>query len=111
MADSQPLVPGSNPYGVTTAAVLAAVEHVLGLCAQSQEKEPDSAVAYAIRGLYAVREAVAYAWPLSAEVKGQTNLGAFAAKNLYDWNKDVAGALMTLDYVLKNDGLFIERLG
>ena len=97
-----------QPVGVTKAAVLAAIERVLGLCRSEQN---DSAVAYVVAALERVREAVLQEWPLSAEVKGTIYLGAFAAKNLDDWNRALAGPLMTLDYILKNDGASIEKLG
>jgi hypothetical protein len=81
-------------------AALASIEVVMGLC---RSAESDPAIDYELQELAAIRAAVQQEWPLPAALKQQISLGPFAAKNIADWDTELANALMSLDYALQHD--------
>lgn len=90
--------------------ILHAIDLVLNECIKSQLTAPDVAVGQEILGLQTVRVAVEQQWPLSDAMKAKVNIGPVAAKNIEDWNYDLANALMVLHHVLKHDGDMLYRL-
>jgi hypothetical protein len=64
---------------------------------------PDVAVDYEIQELEAIKRAVERRWPLAPAVKKQMTIGAFAAKNLQDFDPTLADLLMKLDFALQHD--------
>lgn len=85
---NQKLNPASVALG--NAALLRHIDHVIDLC---RGQMPNAAVAYEIEHLQQIRQSVALDQPLPKQIV----LGAFAAKNIDDWNPELAGELMTLD--------------
>jgi hypothetical protein len=79
---------------------LAAIGRVASMCRSAQ---PDPTVDHEILQLEALKSAVEDHWPLPPMVKNRIDLGPFAAKNIADWNPDLADALMQLDYALQHD--------
>jgi hypothetical protein len=90
--------------------ILQAIDVVLGQCAASQMASPDAAVEAIMKGLQKSRTMVQEHWPLPDFVKSQLNIGPVAAKNIADWNDDLATSLMTIHHVLKYDGDSVYRI-
>jgi len=90
--------------------ILHAIDVVLHECIKSQLTSPDVAVGQEILGLQNARAAVEQEWPLSDAMKAKLNIGPVAAKNIADWNDNLATALMVLHHVLKHDGDMLYRL-
>jgi len=80
------------------AGLIAEVDRVLALC-MSERCEPS--VDYEIEQLHLIRSALEKAYPESW-LADNIVIGAFAAKNIADWNPDLADALMDLDYKLRS---------
>jgi hypothetical protein len=72
------------------ADVLKAIDVVLNECVALQLRFPDAALGQEILGLQNARIVVERQWPLSDTMKVRANLGAIAAKNIDDWNPDLA---------------------
>jgi hypothetical protein len=85
--------------------VVAVIDRVASLCRLAL---PDAAVEYELRELEVLKSALHEHWPLSSLVKECMALGPFAAKNISDWDLELADTLMRLDYSLRHDG---EALG
>ena len=96
---------------VDQAKVLSAIDRVISWCWDSQLKDPDKAVDEEIKDLQHVRSEVEQRWPLPEPIKAAIKIGPVAAKNIADWNSELANALMILHHVLKHDGDSIEKLG
>jgi hypothetical protein len=79
---------------------LSSIEQVVALC---KSAEPDAAVDYELQELAALHAAVEREWPLPQALKQKISIGPFAAKNIADWDADLANALMSLDYALQHD--------
>jgi hypothetical protein len=90
----------------TQEEALSAISKVAALC---RSAESDPAVEREIRELEAIRSAVEDRWPLLPSVKQRIDLGPFAAKNIADWNPELADSLMLLDYALQHDLVSQER--
>jgi small subunit ribosomal protein S1 len=93
----------------TASAVLAAIEHVRGLCLNAQDGRHDTAVAYELQQLDTARRAVVAGWPLHPATKKSIAIGPYAAKNIEDWNEPLATALMVIDFILRHDGEGLDR--
>jgi hypothetical protein len=91
-------------------SILQAIDLVLNECIKSQLTSPDVVVGQEIIGLQNARIIVEQQWPLTDAVKAQLNIGPVAAKNIADWNNNLATALMVLHHVLKYDGDSLYRL-
>jgi hypothetical protein len=79
---------------------LSSIELVVALC---KSASPDAAVDYEIQELAALHAAVEHEWPLPPALKQKISIGPFAAKNIADWDAELANALMSLDYALQHD--------
>lgn len=90
--------------------ILRAIDNVIARCLQSQEKKPDPVVTKEISALHKIREEVRQQWPLPQNIKSKINIGLVAAKNLSDWNDELANCLMIIDYALTHDGTSLEKL-
>jgi hypothetical protein len=82
----------------TGSELIAEVDRVLALC-MAERREPS--VDYEMEQLYLIRSALEKAYPESG-LPGNIVIGAFAAKNIADWNPALADALMGLDYRLRH---------
>jgi hypothetical protein len=92
------------------AHILHAIDTVLNECVASQLKSPDVVVGQEILGLQNARMEVEHQWPLSDAMKARLNIGPIAAKNIADWNDNLATSLMVLHHVLKHDGDSLQKL-
>jgi hypothetical protein len=79
---------------------LSSIAVVVDLC---KSAEPDATVDYELEELAAIRAAVEQEWPLPDALKQKISIGPFAAKNIADWDVELADALMALDYALQHD--------
>jgi hypothetical protein len=91
-------------------SILQAIDLVLNECIKSQLASPDVVVGQEIVGLQSVRVIVEHQWPLTDAAKARLNIGPVAAKNIADWNDDLATALMVLHHVLQHDGDSLHKL-
>jgi hypothetical protein len=80
------------------AGLIAEVDRVLALCMAAP---PDASVGYEIEQLYLIRSSLEKTHSESGPVEDIV-IGAFAAKNIADWNPALADALMDLDYKLRH---------
>lgn len=82
----------------TGISILADIEAAIHLCRTAL---PDAAVEREILELEELHSVVRDHWPLKDEWKNKIDIGAFAAKNIADWNPELADCLMKLDYELR----------
>jgi hypothetical protein len=78
------------------------IDEVLQECEASQSTSWDSVVAAEIAALAELRLQVGEEWPLPLQLKDAINVGPVAAKNIADWNPELAESLMKLDYALRH---------
>jgi hypothetical protein len=90
--------------------VLKAIGSVLAKCESNKEIAGDSTIVWEIAALKQAQTEVEKAWPIPEAVKSSLMIGPFAAKNIDDWNPELAEMLMVIQSVLHNDGVGIERL-
>jgi hypothetical protein len=86
----------------TGVGLIAEVDRVLALC-MAEPRDPS--VAYEIEQLQMIRTVLEDSTLESNGRFGgkiQIVIGAFAAKNIADWNPPLADALMSLDYKLRH---------
>jgi small subunit ribosomal protein S1 len=81
-----------------------AIQYAVAACRDVLSSGPDETVAYELRQLESLEDAVSRHWPLPQHTKDRMDLGPFAAKNIADWNSSLASVLMKLDYALRHDG-------
>jgi len=97
--------------GTPAAAKISdSIDAAIGLCRDALGARPDEAVAYELRQLESLEDAVSRHWPLPQQTKDRMDLGPFAAKNIADWNSSLASVLMKLDYALRHDGEGLESV-
>jgi hypothetical protein len=84
---------------VKQAGLLAEVDRVIALC---YAEPPDPSVDYELEQLRIVRSSLEKAAPKS-EIADDIVIGAFAAKNIADWNPPLADVLMRLDFRLRQE--------
>lgn len=87
------------------AQMLRAIASAQTACHDSQRKSPDPVVESELHALAQVSNWVETMWPLPANLQDQIQIGAVAAKNIADWNPELATLLMKLDYALRHDGV------
>jgi small subunit ribosomal protein S1 len=80
-----------------------AIQEAIALCKDVLNAGPDEAVAYELRQLEVLEDAVSHRQPLPQIMKDRMDLGPFAAKNIADWNPTLANALMRLDFSLRHE--------
>jgi hypothetical protein len=93
-----------------SAKVISAIDPVIAMCQECQATAPDPAVEQELNDLLQLRAEVERQWPLPDSTKAAIKIGPVAAKNIADWNSDLANALMALHHVLKHDGDAIAGL-
>jgi hypothetical protein len=82
----------------TASSILGDIKAAIELCRAAL---PDAAVEREIRELEALQSVVRDRWPLDGELKSKIDIGAFAAKNIADWNPELADSLMRLEYKVR----------
>ena len=83
-----------------TPAAVRKIAHAIEKC---EDAMPDPAIEHALHELQALKAAAEQQWPLPTTVIDKLDLGPFAAKNIDDWNPELAKLLMKLDYELRDN--------
>jgi small subunit ribosomal protein S1 len=99
MIETQELYAAEAPATPTQSAI----QEAIALCTDALNAGPDEAVAYELRQLEVLEDAVSHRRPLPQHMKDRMDLGPFAAKNIADWNPALANALMRLDFSLRHE--------
>jgi hypothetical protein len=84
---------------VKQAGLLAEVDRVIALCSA---QPPDPSIRYELEQLHILRSSLEKVYPVP-QIAEDIVIGAFAAKNIADWNPDLADVLMRLDYRLRQE--------